>query len=118
MKKFLFLVVVVLAFFTIDHPLIKEQRDKLLGEGMEKLGETSQLQRALAAKVARGEIERAMSLSESEHDYIQDALLTDTKLQEFHVRYCVRNELNLYFYEERLAAICEIVTRNLNDANK
>ncbi|MFC0119982.1 hypothetical protein [Pseudoalteromonas xiamenensis] len=113
MKKFLFFVVVVLIFFTVDHPLIKEQRDKLLGEGMTALGETSQLQHSLAAKVARSEIERQLSLTETERDYLNEALLTDKKLEEFHIRYCVRNELNLYFYESRLAVICDIVLSSI-----
>lgn len=118
MKKFLILMVVVLVFFTVDHPLIKEYRDKLLGEGMTVLGETSQLQHSMAAKVARSEIERQLSLSESEHAYIQEALLTNKKLQEFYVQYCERKELNLYFYAERLDQICGIVAASRADSAK
>ncbi|CCQ12766.1 putative orphan protein [Pseudoalteromonas luteoviolacea B = ATCC 29581] len=115
MKKFLLLMVIVLVFFTVDHPMIKEHRDTLLGEGMSVLGETSQLQHSMAAKVARSEIERQLSLSESEHEYIQEALLTNKKLDEFYIRYCEREELNLYFYEDRLAVICDIVQSSLQD---
>ena len=56
MKKFIILVVVILAFFTIDHPLIKEPRERLLGEGIGFLSDASKVNRSPAANMAKNRI--------------------------------------------------------------
>jgi len=47
MKKFIILVLIILALFTIDHPLIKEPRERLLGDGVNVLSDFSQVNRVM-----------------------------------------------------------------------
>ncbi|MCQ8880134.1 hypothetical protein NQT69_19245 [Pseudoalteromonas shioyasakiensis] len=113
MKKFLFLVIVVLALFTIDHPMIKEPREKLLGEGVGILSSASNVNRGPAANMAKNRIKSALSLSESELEYLEETMQTDEQLQLFHTRYCRSKDLNLYFYEDRLNTVCKIAAESL-----
>ena len=108
MKKFLFLAIIVLAFFTIDHPEINKYRDAILGEGRNLLSDQSKVARSTAAKMARSMIMNKFELDETELEYLNDALSSDKKLQEFHLRYCKENDLNLYFYGNKLTEICRI----------
>ncbi|MDK2596998.1 hypothetical protein [Pseudoalteromonas obscura] len=116
MKKYLLLVLIVLALFTIDHPLIKEPRDKLLKQGVDTLGETSETQYSLAAKQARQHIASEIELTESEAAYLLTALATNEKVKVFHVRYCQEHELNLYFYGPKLKTICDAAKKAINKA--
>ncbi|MCF2859587.1 hypothetical protein L1286_19065 [Pseudoalteromonas sp. SMS1] len=116
MKKYLLLVLIVLALFTIDHPLIKEPRDKLLQQGVETLGETSETQYSLAAKQARQLISQSIQLSESERSYLKTALATDEKVKIFHLRYCQEHELNMYFYGPKLKTICDAAAKAIKKA--
>ncbi|MCF6438364.1 hypothetical protein L1077_02835 [Pseudoalteromonas luteoviolacea] len=116
MKKYLLLVLIILALFTIDHPLIKEPRDKLLQQGVDTLGETSKTQYSLAAKQARHEIAKEIDLTPSEKEYLQDALATDEKVKVFHVRFCQEHELNLYFFGPKLQTICDATKKAIRKA--
>ena len=113
MKKFLVLVVVILALFTIDHPMIKEPREKLLGEGVGLLSSASNVNRGPAASMAKNRIKSELTLSETELEYLEETMQTDEQLQLFHTRYCRSKDLNLYFYEDRLNTVCDIVATSL-----
>lgn len=113
MKLFIILILIVLALFTIDHPMIKEPRDKLLGEGVGVLSEASKVNRSPAANRAKNRIKSALTLSESELEYLEQTMSSDEKLQIFHNRYCRSKDLNMYFYDDRLNIICSIVTESL-----
>ncbi|MEL0642451.1 hypothetical protein V6260_17775 [Pseudoalteromonas aliena] len=113
MKKFIILVVLILAFFTIDHPLIKEPREKLLEEGIGFLSDASKVNRSPAANMAKNRIAAQLKLSESEQEYIEKTFTTDDSVQLFHLRYCRERDLNLYFYDERLNMVCKIVSEAL-----
>lgn len=113
MKKFLLLVVAILALFTIDHPAIKEPREALLGEGVSLLSEQSKVARSTSAKIARTQIAQKLELDETELEYLNDALGTDDKLKAFHLRYCKENDLNLYFYGNKLNVICKIAGESI-----
>ncbi|AQP99912.1 MULTISPECIES: hypothetical protein [Pseudoalteromonas] len=113
MKKFIILVIVILAFFTIDHPLIKEPREKLLGEGVSLLGESTKVNRNPAASMAKSNISAQLGLSESEHEYVEKTFTTDDSVRLFHLRYCRERDLNLYFYDDRLNTVCKIVSESL-----
>ena len=107
------LVVVILAFFTIDHPLIKEPRERLLGEGIGFLSDASKVNRSPAANMAKNRISSQLKLSESEGEYVEKTFTTDDSVQLFHLRYCRERDLNLYFYDDRLNTVCKIVTEAL-----
>jgi len=113
MKKFIIFVVLILAFFTIDHPLIKEPREKLLGEGIGFLSDASKVNRSPAANMAKNRVAAQLKLSESEQEYIEKTFTTDDSVQLFHLRYCRERDLNLYFYDERLNTVCKIVSEAL-----
>ena len=115
MKLFLVLVLVVLALFTIDHPIIKEPRDKLLGDGVGVLSEASKVNRSPAANRAKNQIKSALTLSDSELEYLEGTMSSDEKLQIFHTRYCRSKDLNMYFYDDRLNTVCSIVTESLEE---
>ena len=108
MKKFLFLAIIVLAFFTIDHPEINKYRDALVGEGHNLLNDQTIVTRSTAAKLARSVITERLELDETELEYLDEILSSDDKLQAFHLRYCKENDLNLYFYGNKLTEICRI----------
>jgi hypothetical protein len=112
-KKFIILVIVILAFFTIDHPLIKEPREKLLGEGVSLLGASTKVNRNPAASMAKSNISAQLGLSESEHEYVEKTFTTDDSVRLFHLRYCRERDLNLYFYDDRLNTVCKIVSESL-----
>ncbi|WP_125564528.1 hypothetical protein [Pseudoalteromonas rubra] len=116
MKKYLILVVAILALFTIDHPSVKEPREKIIQYGVDLLGDTSKAQYSLAAKLARQQIKKELTLTESEHDYIMSALSTNEKMKVFHLKFCEGNELNMYFYGPKLLDVCEIAASSLREA--
>ena len=113
MKKFIILVLVILAFFTIDHPLIKEPREKLLGEGISFLSETTKVNRSPAANMTKSRIKSQLRLSDSGQEYVEKTFTTDDSVQLFNLRYCRERELNLYFYDERLNTVCKIISEAL-----
>ncbi|WP_024609500.1 hypothetical protein [Pseudoalteromonas sp. TB64] len=113
MKKFIILVIVILALFTIDHPLIKEPREKLLGEGIGFLSDSTKMNRGPAANMAKNLISSQLKLSESESEYIEKTFTTNDSVQLFHLRYCRERDLNLYFYDDRLNTVCKIVSESL-----
>ena len=115
MKKFIILVLIILALFTIDHPLIKEPRERLLGDGVNVLSDFSQVNRSSAANMAKNTIKSQLNLSSSEREYVEEAFLNDDKLQIFHLHYCREKDINLYFYGERLERVCNIVSDALEE---
>lgn len=110
MKKFLFLVIVILGLFTIDHPSIKEPREALLSQGITILSESSKVKKSPAAKRAREAVIRTVVLSAEEQTYVNDAFATDDKLKAFHLRYCKENDMNLYLYGLKLSQVCIIAS--------
>ncbi|ALU43917.1 hypothetical protein [Pseudoalteromonas rubra] len=116
MKKYLILVVAILALFTIDHPSIKEPREQIIQYGVDLLGDTSKAQYSLAAKLARQQIKKELTLTESEQNYIMSALSTNEKMKVFHLKFCEGNELNMYFYGPKLLDVCEIAAGSLREA--
>ena len=110
MKKFLILVLILLALFTIDHPLIKEPRDRLLGEGVGMISDVSNVNSSPVANMTKNKIKSQLNLSNSELEYIEETFTTDDKLQVFHLRYCREKDINLYFYGERLNRVCSIIS--------
>ena len=113
MKKFIILIIVILAFFTIDHPLVKEPREKLLGQGIGFLSDASKVNRSPAANLAKNRISNELTLSSSEKEYVEKTFTTDDAVQLFNLRYCRERDLNLYFYAERLNKVCKIVSESL-----
>ena len=113
MKKFIILVVLILAFFTIDHPLIKEPREKLLGESISFLSDATKINRSPAANTTKSNLSKQLQLSVSESEYVEKTFTTDDSVQLFHLRYCRERDLNLYFYGDRLNTVCKIVTEAL-----
>ncbi|TMN42705.1 hypothetical protein CWC03_05840 [Pseudoalteromonas sp. S2755] len=116
MKKFLVLAIIVVALFTVDHPLIKEPRDRLLGQGVEVLSESSKVQRSTAARIARANVVKTITMTDDEKRYIEEALATDEKVRLFHLKYCKESDYNLYFYGPDLVKICEIAEQAIHEA--
>ena len=106
---------IVLALFTIDHPLIKEPRERLLGDGISLLSDASKVNRSPASNLAKSNIKTQLNLSNSELEYVEDTFTTDEKLQVFHLHYCREKDINLYFYGERLNRVCSIVANALEE---
>lgn len=107
--------IVILAFFTIDHPLIKEPREKLLGEGIGFISNASKINKSPAANMAKNRISNELTLSESEHEYINKTFTTNDSVRLFHLRYCRERDINLYFYAKRLNTVCKIVSETLDE---
>lgn len=114
MKKFIILVIVILALFTIEHPLIKEPREQLLGEGIGFLSTATKLNRFPAASMTKNQINDQLTLSRTEKEYVEKTFTTDESIQLFHLRYCRQGDLNLYFYGERLATVCDVISQSLD----
>lgn len=113
MKKFIILVIVVLAFFTVDHPLVKEPRERLFNDGIDFLSDASKVNRSPTASMTKNKISAQLTLSESEREYTEKTFTTDDSIRLFHLRYCRERDLNLYFYDERLNTVCKIVSGSL-----
>ncbi|WP_213611141.1 hypothetical protein [Pseudoalteromonas sp.] len=113
MKKFFILVIVILAFFTVDHPLVKEPRKRLLGEGVGFLSSKTKVDRFPVATKTRNNINKQLALSKSEQDYVAKTFTTDESVKVFELRYCRQGDLNLYFYEEQLTTVCHIIKESL-----
>ena len=113
MKKFIILVIVVLAFFTVDHPLVKEPRERLFNDGIDLLSDASKVNRSPTASMTKNKISAQLTLSESEREYTEKTFTTDDSIRLFHLRYCRERDLNLYFYDERLNTVCKIVSGSL-----
>ena len=116
MKKFFILVVVILAFFTIDHPLVKEPRERLLGDGIGFLSSKTKVDRFPVATMTRNKINKQLALSRSEQDYVEKTFINDESVKLFELRYCRQRDLNLYFYEERLTTVCRIIKESIANA--
>jgi hypothetical protein len=112
MKKFIILVILVLAFFTVDYPPLNEYRTKLFGDGVAILSESTKINRSPVANLTKTMIAKQLTLSESEREYIDKAFTTDDSVRLFHLHYCQERDLNLYFYEKRLDKVCHVI----NDA--
>ncbi|BDF95914.1 hypothetical protein KAN5_27520 [Pseudoalteromonas sp. KAN5] len=93
--------------------MIKEPREKLLGEGVGLLSSASKVNRGPAASMAKNRIKSELTLSETELEYLEETMQTDEQLQLFHTRYCRSKDLNLYFYEDRLNTVCGIAATAL-----
>jgi hypothetical protein len=113
MKKFIIMVIVILAFFTIDHPLIKEPRDSLLADSIGFLSDASKINLSPTATSVKNKVSAQLKLSESELEYTEKTFTTDDSVRLFHLRYCRERDLNLYFYDERLTTVCKIVSEAL-----
>ncbi len=116
MKKFFILVVVILAFFTIDNHLVKEPRERLLCDGIGLLSSTTKVDRFPVATMTRNKINKQLALSRSEEDYIDKTFTNDESVKLFELRYCRQGDLNLYFYSERLTTVCRIIKESLAQA--
>lgn len=110
MKKLLIFVIVLFALLSIDHPIIKEPRDKILGTVMSDLSDSSKVNKEVKAKKARERIYDALSLSAAQNSHIEQHLSTNNSMARWQQKYCVDRELNEYFYGDDLMQICSIIT--------
>ncbi|WP_440054318.1 hypothetical protein ACSLBF_15865 [Pseudoalteromonas sp. T1lg65] len=118
MKKFFLFVAIVVAFFTIDHPWVKTPRDKLLGESIDALSESSKVQRNTTARYARTNIAKAIEMDADQQTYLNEALSSDDKTRLFHLRYCKERDTNLYFYSDQMTKICEVLEQTINSTKR
>ncbi|MFY8273784.1 hypothetical protein AAEU32_06625 [Pseudoalteromonas sp. SSDWG2] len=109
MKKLLLFVIVLFALMSIDHPVIKEPRDKLLGTVMTDLSESSQVKHEVKAKKALASIRDAISLNSEQDIHITQNLRTNANMFRWEKQYCINKELNEFFYGDDLLQICQII---------
>lgn len=110
MKKLLLLIVVVLALFTIDHPIIKNPRDKLFGQTMSGLADAGKVNSNNRAKAVIEKLSTVMTLTSKEQQYVNSELSTNKKVQKFEQVYCKKKEINPVFYGEKLRQVCRLIS--------
>ncbi|WP_105188041.1 hypothetical protein [Pseudoalteromonas sp. T1lg48] len=109
MKKLLLLVVILLALLSVDHPLIKNPRDKILGKVVSDLSDSTQVQREVRAKHALTEIRSQLNLDKEQDAHLADNLRTVIGMYQWEKRYCKNRELNQFFYGDDLLQSCAII---------
>ncbi|MEO2281300.1 hypothetical protein [Pseudoalteromonas pernae] len=109
MKKLLLFVVIVFALLSIDHPIIKEPRDKIYSQLKSDMSSSTQVQRDTKARKAQDKIREAISLNANQEKYIEQELSTNSSVTRWHQKYCVNKELNEYFYGDDLMQVCSIL---------
>jgi len=113
MKNFLLLVVLILAFFSIDHKIIKEPREELFGTITHFLSGSIKTTKDSAAKSASERIKSKLELTSTQSTYIDTHTKTNQKMKAFNTRFCIKNDLNLYFQGNDLRQICQIIEQQV-----
>ncbi|MEM0515102.1 hypothetical protein WCN91_06625 [Pseudoalteromonas sp. YIC-827] len=109
MKKLLLLVVILLALLSVDHPLIKNPRDKILGSVVSDLSDSTQVQREVKAKHALTEVRSQLKLNKDQDTHLADSFKTVRGMHWWEQKYCKNRELNQYFYGDDLLQTCTII---------
>lgn len=113
MKNFFLLVILVLAFFSIDHKIIKEPREEFFGFITNFLNGSMKTTKDSAAKTANDRIKHKLQLTSAQSTYVNTHTKTNTKLRAFNTRFCVNNDLNLYFQGNDLRQVCQIIEQQV-----
>ena len=113
MKNFFLLVIVILAFFSIDHKIIKEPREELFDFISDFLSGSIKTTKDSAAKKANERIKNKLQLTSAQSTYIDTHTKTNKKLIAFNTRFCVNNDLNLYFQGNALRQVCQIIEQQV-----
>jgi len=113
MKNFFLLVVLILAFFSIDHKIIKEPREELFGFITDFLSGSIKTTKDSAANKANERINNKLELTSAQSTYVNTHTKTNQKLRAFNTRFCVNNDLNLYFQGNDLRQICQIIEQQV-----
>lgn len=113
MKNFFIFVVIILALLSIDHPTIKEPREKLFEQVTGKLSDSTKLQKESLAKDVRIEITETVRLREKERIHIEETTTSDDKVIAWHKRYCEQRDLNPFFYGDKLRQVCQIMANRI-----
>ena len=113
MKNFFLLVILVLAFFSIDHKIIKEPREEFFGFITDFLNGSMKTTKDSAAKTANDRIKHKLQLTSAQSTYVDTHTKTSTKLRAFNTRFCVNNDLNLYFQGNDLRQVCQIIEQQV-----
>ncbi|WP_105253607.1 hypothetical protein [Pseudoalteromonas sp. T1lg75] len=109
MKKLLLLVVILLALLSVDHPLIKNPRDKILGTVVSDLSDSTQVQREVKAKHALTEIRSQLNLNKEQDAHLAESFKTVRSMHNWEKQYCKNRELNQFFYGDDLLQSCTII---------
>ncbi|MBS3797237.1 hypothetical protein [Pseudoalteromonas sp. BDTF-M6] len=109
MKKLLLLVVILLALLSVDHPLIKNPRDKILGKVVSDLSDSTQVQREVRAKHALTEIRSQLNLDKEQDAHLAENFRTVRSMHRWEQLYCKDRNLNQYFYGDDLLQSCTII---------
>lgn len=113
MKNFFLLVILVLAFFSIDHKIIKEPREEFFGFITNFLNGSMKTTKDSAAKTANDRIKHKLQLTSAQSTYVNTHTKTNTNLRAFNTRFCVNNDLNLYFQGNDLRQVCQIIEQQV-----
>ena len=109
MKKLLVIIFLVLAFFTIDHPIVKGPRDKLFNQTMSDLSAASKVNKEVKAKRALEQIRQQVRLTEKQDQHLASALNTVNGMYAWERKYCLNRELNEYLFGDALRQSCSVI---------
>ena len=109
MKNYFLLVLLILILASVDHPSIAKPRQELYNKFMTFLGDSSKVKEDQVAHRALTRVKDRIYLSQTADDYLTSQLSTNNQMNSFYQRFCVKNELNSYFYGDDLRQVCKII---------
>lgn len=109
MKKLFLVVILILAFFSINHKMINEPRENLFNTLADILSGSMKATKDRAAKEANKHIKNILELTPAQSTYVDTHSKTNQKLRAFNTRFCINNDFNLYFQGNDLRQVCQII---------
>ncbi|MEH8017212.1 hypothetical protein MN202_08210 [Rheinheimera muenzenbergensis] len=119
MKKFFWLVVIVLLVLTFsDHESIKPYRDKVYDLIVDKVAIAGDNQEAALRKTRKQLLQLAEQWGDSQQQYLQKHAASLDSLQKFRRSYCINNDFNPILFGEPLRQSCEVIEQNYDNLTR
>ncbi|MEO2267784.1 hypothetical protein V1358_10760 [Pseudoalteromonas sp. YIC-656] len=111
MKKLLLFVIVVYALLSIDHPIIKEPRDKIFNTVMSNLSDSSKVNTEVKATRALKAIKESMSFTDEQLKHLEANFQSVREMYRWEAKYCKTPALNEYFFGDDLRQVCDLLAK-------
>lgn len=119
MKKFFWLVVIVLLVLTFsDHDSIKPYRDKIYDLIVDKVAVAGDSNEAALRKTRRQLQELAAQWGDSQQQYLAKASESIDSLQKFRRSYCINKDFNPILFGEPLQQSCNVIEQNYDNLTR
>lgn len=118
MKKFFWLVVIVLLFASFsDSSLIKPYRDQLYELVQDKISSAADSKEAALRHTRKELLALSEQWGESQRAYLDNASQSVASLQRLRRDYCVNKDFNPILFGEPLQQVCAVLEKNYHHLN-